>query len=421
MADWRDRLSPVISLVSPGGNVFEAFWQNNPRSLAKKLGIFEFPGVKGAVVQDLDVGATVWPLTIFFSGADNDKDGSRFFEACKERGLWSVVHPVKGALSLQLTRATEQVSPVDSGNITRFETEWIEPIDTVNLPSTSQLRATVLDQVNDLNETSSDQLGQIAQLATAEETTAFESAVNSVVTSVDTFLKPIYEQNATINAQVNSIKRGIDALISEPVLDVISIAGQVQALVQLPSIAITDVTERISAYRGMIDGILGISPDEPSGRNLNVIGIHELAMVSVMGAVASIGVTGSLTSRAESIELIDSISGFFADITTGLDAVQEIYESNPIEIQYISQLQSFSDGALITARALAFLLRTIFDLSVEKRFVLSKDRTPIEITIAEYGTPGEDDINFDLFIQSNGLNGNEILVLPAGREVVIYI
>ena len=131
---WIDRLSPTIDLTSPDGNIFDALWRNGPRSLTKKLGIFEFPGVKGAVVQDLDVGPTRWPLVIFFDGEDNDKEGTRFFKACKERGLWTIIHPVKGSLELQLISATELIDPVESGNITRFETEWIEPIPEAKAP-----------------------------------------------------------------------------------------------------------------------------------------------------------------------------------------------------------------------------------------------------------------------------------------------
>lgn len=70
---------------------------------------------------------------------------------------------------------------------------------------------------------------------------------------------------------------------------------------------------------------------------------------------------------------------------------------------------------------MAYLLRSVFDLSVEKRFKLEKRRAPIEITISEYGSLGDDDSNFQLFIDSNGLKGNDILILPEGREVVVYL
>jgi hypothetical protein len=57
---------------------------------------------------------------------------------------------------------------------------------------------------------------------------------------------------------------------------------------------------------------------------------------------------------------------------------------------------------------------------VEKRFKLSLPRAPIEIVITEYGSLGENDAYLDEFISANDLSSYEILMLPAGREVVTY-
>ena len=119
---WRDRLRQSIELTSPDGNIFEAAWQGNSRSMDKKLGLFEFPKVKGTKVQDLDIGSARYPLTIFFVGENNDQESDRFFKACRERGVWTVIHPVRGSLNLQLISVTENIQPVESGNVTQFDT-----------------------------------------------------------------------------------------------------------------------------------------------------------------------------------------------------------------------------------------------------------------------------------------------------------
>ncbi len=56
-----------------------------------------------------------------------------------------------------------------------------------------------------------------------------------------------------------------------------------------------------------------------------------------------------------------------------------------------------------------------------KRFTLSRPRAPIEITISEYGELGPEDSYLDLFIASNHLRSDEVILLPAGREVVVYV
>lgn len=418
---WRDRLRETVKMTSPEGNIFEALWRGNPRTMSKKLGLFEFPKVRGTKTQDLDVGSARYPLTIFFDGEDNDIESSRFFEACRERGSWIVVHPTKGSLNLQLISVTEQILPVESGNVTQIETEWIEPLDDSAVPSLFQLRSTISAQIDILNSTTSDQLNNNVVQQTAEELTSFEATVNGVVNRVDQFLGPIYELNSDVNAQILSIKRGVSTLLSEPVFDVVSIAGQIQALVQLPSLAIADIDSRIEAYGNFIDSALTLSPESAGTDSRNVAAVQELALASAIASVTFVASTGELSSRLQAIELIESINGKFADIIDTLDDVQVLFEDEIIDEQYFSQSESYSDALLLVAQAVAYLLRSAFDLSVEKRFVLKKQRAPIEIAISEYGGLGEDDINFDIFVDSNGLKGNEILILPEGREVVVYI
>ncbi len=418
---WRDRLRQSIELTSPDGNIFEAAWQGNSRSMDKKLGLFEFPKVKGTKVQDLDIGSARYPLTIFFAGENNDQESDRFFKACRERGVWNVIHPVRGSLNLQLISVTENIQPVESGNVTQFDTEWIEPLKDSVVPSLFQQRSIIDSQIDEINSTASDQVESNVLQETAAETSSFEATVNAVVASVEKFLAPVYELQSEINSQVLSIKRGITSLLSAPVFDIASIAGQVQALVQLPALAIADVNARIDAYENFISAALDFSPDSAETKDRNIVAVQELALTSGLASISFISSTGELDSRLQAIELINSNTELFKNITDTLDATQELFKDEIIDGQYFSQSESYSDAVLMVSQTIAYLLRSAFDLSIEKRFTLEKMRAPIEITISEYGDLGEDDLNFALFIESNSLKGNEILILPEGREVLVYV
>ncbi len=418
---WRDRLRQTITLTSPEGNIFEAKWRGNPRSKDKKLGLFEFPKVKGTKVQDLDIGSARYPLTFFFDGENNDQEADRFFKACDEGGVWNIVHPVKGPLDLQLISVAEDIEPVESGNVTRFSTEWIEPLKDSVVPSLFQQRSTIDNQIDEINSTASGQLNSNVLQETAAEISSFESTVNAVVASVEKFLAPVYELQSEINSQVLSIKRGITSLLSAPVFDIVSIAGQIQALVQLPALAIADVNSRIDAYGNFISAALDFSPDSAETKDRNIVAVQELALTSGLASISFISSTGELDSRLQAIELINSNTELFKNIIDTLDATQELFKDEIIDGQYFSQSESYSDAVLMVSQTISYLLRSAFDLSIEKRFILEKMRAPIEITISEYGDLGEDDLNFQLFIESNSLKGNEILILPEGREVLVYV
>jgi len=206
---FLDRLRPSIQLTSPGGSEFTALWQGNTRSIEKKLGIFQYPKVRGAIVQDLDVGPVRYPLTIFFQGEDHDLESNRFLDACKENGRWQVVHPVHGQLELQLVSATEQALPVESGNLTQFDTVWLEPIREAQLASPAQLKSSVANQINVANGSSADQLLANVSQDTAGQVSAFQGAVNNVIAVVESTLESISDLNAEITARMTSIKRDI--------------------------------------------------------------------------------------------------------------------------------------------------------------------------------------------------------------------
>ena len=85
--------------------------------MEKKLGIFQFPKVKGAKIQDLDVGAVAYPLTIFFEGPDNDIEAEKFFIACSEKGLWNINHPVKAFMSTRVITIAPGKNPAHAAQL----------------------------------------------------------------------------------------------------------------------------------------------------------------------------------------------------------------------------------------------------------------------------------------------------------------
>jgi prophage DNA circulation protein len=157
---WQERLVPNIVFVSPEGNQFTAFWRSSPRTKDKKVGIHEFPRVAGNVVQDLDANSDRYSLTFFFEGPDHDLEAQAFWAAFNERGPWDVLHPVHGFMQLQPLSITENDDVIDSGNMTEFNSEWIEPIDEVTLSTAREYAATVDNLSDEVNGTSAEQFDE---------------------------------------------------------------------------------------------------------------------------------------------------------------------------------------------------------------------------------------------------------------------
>jgi hypothetical protein len=418
---YQDRLQPQITLTSPSGLVFTAKWIGNPRSQEKDLGIFKTPGVKGVKIQDLELGATTYPLTIYFDGPDNDLDSEKFVVALAERGSWQVIHPLKGEKTLQLVSYSEAVQPVTSGNITTITTEWLEVTGDSGEVSAAQLSGLAKAQDIALQSTGTDQIFNVTSLDTADKAGKFKTAVENTVTAFDLTLANITDTVAEVQAQADSIKRGIDVVLADSPIDVLSIAGQIQALVALPNLVVNDINAKIETYSRFADLILGISPEAASPAGINTAAVQEMGLTAALGAVGVASVSSALSSRQAVIDSIESNLALFDTITNGLDVIQEIYSDELLSRSYFSQSDSYPDAAQMVGLTVAYLIKSVFDLSVEKRIILTEAANPVMLAMQEYGGPGEDDFNISLFYSSNKLTGDENYLLPVGKEVVVYL
>ena len=357
-ANWQQRVKPTIQMVSPEGNEFEAKWIGGQRSYDKKLGIFMYPKVKGNVVQDLDVNSTIYPLTIYFDGADSDIIASTFFLACKERGVWQVEHPVHGAMTLQLMSITQNDEPVTSGGITAMETEWIEPIDPDNPLTAAALAAQIADLSNQLDDSALSQFVDAVNDASETLQATIEQTVQGVQNVADFVFSPLTALVDAVDNTFNTIQNGITDTLNATALQATALGGQIQQLVQTPLFASNDIRTRKEVYEEFNDEIFSGLSTTPDAKNKNAVAVQELALSSSITSTAKIATTGiqtaqagapiatgvqkvttatPITSRAQAVEFAIKASEVFENITNQLDAVQSAYSDAPIETQYFSQ------------------------------------------------------------------------------------
>lgn len=463
--DWRGRLGDSVELVSPEGSEFKAKWRGDSRTADKKLGIFIYPRVKGNIVQDLEVNSTRYSIPLYFDGKDCDLNAQSFFRAARENGPWTVTHPVYGFLELQLISIKESADLVANGGYVLVETEWIEPIDETTLQTTAEMAADIFGETDTLNITAAEQFAADLDATTEALRENIESTVNGIENLSDAALGPLFSITDSLDNLILSIHNGIQDTLDAAILDPLVLGAQIQNLLQTPLLAMNDIAARLDYYGDLADDLLEILPDASSTKrkHFNNSVITELALSSITVANAKIATTGinaaqsgravasgrlsaaqilsgvspsiqtipgastitvtttsPVQTRAQVVEAAQRIADDFAASVAALEESQSNFEGLDIDQQYFSQKQTYALASKIVARTVQFLLLSAFDLAVERRFTLDRPRSPIDITISEYGTLGENDAYLDLFIASNELRGDDIYLLPAGREVVIY-
>jgi prophage DNA circulation protein len=423
------RVRGTIQLTSPLGNEYTAKWIGNARSGEKKLGIYNYPLLNGTVVDDFGSDGDVYPLNLIFDGEGYDQVASRFIDSCRnESGRWEIVHPTKGFKGVKLVKWKENDEPVRSKGQLIVETTWIEDLDPSTLKTAAQLAAEAGALLNAFNDVSLTRFVNKAKTGSFGERLGITSVAEAVTTASDKILGPIAAQNAETAKRFEDINRGIQQTLDAAILNPLKLAGQLQATMQLPAEAIADTQARLAAYRDLATEIFGLTDDGTDNESVNRSLTKELSLSGIIGALSTIAVTsisasgtGSIQTQAQAIETLDEIGLLFSDITNALEADQEKFKDNTLDEQYFAQTETYRSAFALVAASQKYLLEGFFDLKVEKRFVLLTARSPWEITITEYGSPGEDEENYKLFISSNKLKNNEIFILKPGTEVVIYV
>jgi len=434
---WQDRLRPEITFTSPDGDTYRAKWAGDEQTKQKNVGIFNYPNFNGTVVQDLGIQSNRFPsLSFWFDGEDNDTEGEAFYLSCDQRGVWTIVHPSKGEIYVQFTNISKTYRPIDDGNRTVFSIQCVQVgqgentvpdavVQTGTQPTTSaELANDINSQAIDTNIAIATQYDAKIKLDTSGLQIANTKMINSSVLAINANLTAIATQDPSILSKFTAISRGITSTISggvTGVLNKIALASQVVGLIQTPIQAITDIGSRFAAIVNVVTSVLAILPTGKRDEDKNAANAAELTLAGCLVATAQIATSGEIDTRTTAIQTVTDLTQLLSDITTGLDAVQSNFDENDIDLQYFSQSDTYNDLILLIGNTINFLLESLLSLKIEKRFIIARPRSPIEITVKEYGSLGEDDSNLDFFISTNNLKGNEIRLLNPGFEVVVYV
>jgi prophage DNA circulation protein len=424
---WANATRDQILFTSPNYNIFSAKWKNNERSGEKKLGIFDPPKFEGSIVQDMGSKSTSWPLTVYFEGLNHYAEANRFWDALeKERGQWEVVHPTKGKLILQLVTYKESINPVDDGNFTTFETTWLQPANIERIMSSDELIVeTLLAAMNAI----SDSVTQFKQLR-ADLYSAVQSLcnmLNAVAGLANSTMSELTASNVIVNDSWSESKSSLSSAINAFKADPSdpdkqeAVANASVDNITIPLEVSTDYDSRISRYSDLADKMTLIMPTAIDTDDYNKSIAMELTISAVIISISRIIVTSNFTTRTQIITAIEKYTAIFNKTINALESVQSLFDNLDIDVQYFSQSTAYGSLQILFSTTMNYLLSQFFNLKSEKRFTIKTPRSPIEVTVTEYGSLGENDINLDLFINSNNLNKDEILLLPIGREVVVYV
>lgn len=409
---WTDRLKEA-AYTSPSGVRYVFQYENVSKSRTKKTTAFEFPDADGTYIQESGSTGRSFPLQCIFWGTDYDQQADAFDAALFEIGTGKLEHPIYGTIDVVPTGTiTRRDDLKTAANQAILEVTFMSTVGLIYPSAQNDPASDLIATVDDFNVTMAEEFEQNIALGTAVKKATFKSQYEAILSQVEGGLASIAATEAGVAAEFNailaSITQGIDVIVGQP----LTLALQTIGLIQTPAKAFSSVSAKLDAYRTLTaslissnGGSVSISPTAPDFYTKDLY-----TSTYATGAVLST-VNTQFSTRVGAIEAASAILEQF-------DAISAWKDANLTALSLIDSGSAYQQLQKAVALTAGYLVEISFSLKQERKIVLDRARTIVDLTAELYGAI---DDNLDFFIDSNDLSGSEILELPLGREVVYYV
>lgn len=409
---WTDRLKEA-AYISPSGERYPFEFENVSNARSKKTTNFEFPDADGTYVQESGSTGRSFPLQCIFWGTDYDQQADEFDAALFEPGTGKLEHPIYGTVDVVPTGTiTRRDDLKTAANQAIIEVTFMSTIGLIYPSAQNDPASEVLAAVDDFNTSLAGEFEENIGLDTAVDKATFKNKYNAFLDQVEGGLQGVADTVAEVQSEFNaindSINRGIDVLIGQP----LTLAFQTMQLIQSPARAFALISAKLDAYKNLATSLIKDNGGETQvAADLIDFYTKDLYVATyVTGAVLST-VNNQFETRAAAIEAAALVLEQFDEVSAWKDGSLTALNAIDTGAAY-QQLQA---AVALTA---GYLVEISFSLKQERRIVLDRARTIVDLTAEIYGNV---DDNLDFLIDSNDFSGSEILELPKGKEVVYYV
>lgn len=442
---WLDRLREA-AYVSPGGTRIVFLYEDVSRTTPVRTAKFEFPGVNGSYVQQNGYGSRDYPIRALFTGPDHDLLATAYEAALLEPGIGKLEHPLYGSFNvIPCADITRNDALKTAANQTIIETTFCAGLVTVYPSAETDPQSEILAALEGFDLAAAQQFASSMNLNGALNQATAKATTTSLLKSVSAGLQGISDSVSSVNdafrdlqAEVNE---GMDVLIGQPLL----LARQITNLITAPARALGGIESRLDAYGRLADSIFS----SPAGRAAEAIASGTLLLTtrtraandfhqadhfamsaasgSLLAATADpIGANGNpvpggnFQTKPQAIRAAATIAAQFADVVAwrdaGFAALGELAELGTYQIDTGESYQALQRAV---ALGTGFLVETSFSLAPERRIVIDRPRTIVDLAAELYRKVDNDTLDF--LINTNDLTGSEILELPRGRSIAYYV
>jgi len=476
---WEDRLEQA-AYTPPSGIRITFDYENQQHKFRKKTTAFEFPDADGSLVQDHGVGGRRFPFRVILWGKDCDTQAKVFEAAFMERGAGVLETPLYGKHDVvpfgDITRRDDLVT---AANQVIFEVTFFKTLTDAYPTGQEDPASAALTALELFGDAAAAEFATSLDQGNIENEQGILDVINDLIDQVGDVMDTIAAVQDVVNDQfediMSTVQNAIDTFIADPLM----LAFQTQQMIQAPGTAMADISAQLDGYSNLAANIFGASDatadpggigglgpqmnaDVSSGNNaqgVNKFHCRKLfAGAYVAGAVTSTIYTSTSKGGASSIPAVaqrradadkTGVAAPGSSFQTAEDALRAAEALLDQMRAYIAWLEdnfySISGGNLTAderaeflsdptnmdpgssqkylwdavSLAAGYLINMSFDLKRGKRFILTQERSIIDLCYELYGSIDDDVLNF--FIDSNNIVGENLLELKKGTSIVYYV
>ena len=438
MIDWRERLKPP-RYTSPSGEVFVFEYEDLERNRDKSIGKFNFPMLNGTYLQDMGNDGTVLPLRVIFSGADHDTQADKFFKATGENGVSTLDHPRYGNIRVVPISVRQFDALKSKANQTSFLVNFQETLEDIYPKKSDDSISDIDDNTESLKDAGGNAYGGAQKLPDASAMSIEKQETLSMLDSIESSLNELMEDSAEFAAAIDEVRENIDELIEKP----ITMINTISEIVLMPARAIgntinsmtsgyielvrvfndaTDIDRITNLTTGSLDSHL-VSDTSTASANINSSQRNQtMSLIAISGLCRSttvLAAEGAFSTRAQAVAATESIISLWEETRQKFDSIQTSFLGvGQLEYQWSTDPELFSITNEIVKSSVNGIVEVSYGLYTERSIVLAEDSDIISLSYRLYGNVLNETVQ--KLIDTNSLKGEEILMVPEGKEVFYY-
>lgn len=458
---WAEDISEAVYTAPSGKRIVFGYDSALSRSTPLKTAEHTFPDVDGAEIQSLGLGGKKFPMTAIFSGGECLSLADAFEAALCERGYGTLEHPIYGKHTVVPTGTIERTDDLVSAlNESRVKITFSETL-TESLPLSKLAAEDALDAaMNRYENVASSSFLNLIVTGSVDDELQLQGVMTTQDNSLFKGITKLCEKCSNIKEKqsllqrLNEFKLNVTSWVSK--VDTLASKAQEIATVvikaaRLPSEIAIEGMAKIEGYSSVVKDLLNNVKMDPVGANAikNQFAATS-TMVGAMVASLSFGVAKGAKEGASASDEENENSEFVVNYgSAGSSGSSAVGQSNAGKILSRGDVFAIADAVAVqfevykdyidgqvaknafvdTGESYEAVLETViksvqmlhevaFDLPMARSIKLGKDRQLYELLCELYGKQGFD--RADEFIMDNGLNADEIELIPMGREVRYY-